>query len=196
MILMGLGDEATLAKLNNHPRNVESTMRVLVLFIVAQLIAGAETLADEVPLSLSSCLPTTSEHKFDPDTCSLVHRLPPPLKQDIKVTDCYFLPGYIHTGAFALMKCSVSNNSSEAVESIKYAICYMVDGEEKPLLEAGSLHGPIGFSTANILGNLQPGETRILGFAGEGLPEGTDARSITSMIEVLGVRVPDSFALR
>ena len=85
--------------------------------------------------------------------------------------------------------------SPEAIESIKYGVRYIEKGGEVPVAEAG-FQGTNRFSTANIPGNLQPGEMRVLGFVGPALPESGNATLVVPMIDVLGVRAPGGFALR
>ena len=151
--------------------------------------------ADVGPLSADACLPPISGNPDDPDKCILTYHSPPPLRQDVEITDCSFLAGEVGEGEFKLLYCSVSNKSPEAIESIRYGVRYLEKGRETPLVEAG-FQGPNLFKTSNIPGNLQPGEIRILGFAGPGLPENGKEALIVPMLEVLGVRVPGSAAER
>lgn len=150
-------------------------------------------------MSLAACLPPIAGNTYDPDKCSLTYRPPPPLAQDVKITDCSFvsrnfLPGALREGA-TLIQCSVFNGSHEAIESIRYGVRYMEDGRKTPLLEAG-FQGPARFSTRNISGGLQPGEKSRFPFAAPGLPKGVDAAHVVPVIEVLGVHVPGSLGLR
>jgi hypothetical protein len=151
--------------------------------------------ADVGPLSVDACLPPISGNAHDPDECILTYHPLPPLRQDVEITDCSFLAGEVGEGEFKLLYCYVSNKSPEAIESINYGVRYLENGRETPLVEAG-FQGPSRFGTPNIPGNLQPGETRILGFVGPRLPESGKEALIVPMLEVLGVRVPGSAAFR
>lgn len=165
------------------------------LVIAALLAIPLPALADEVATSLAGCLPTTSRTTYDPDRCSLTYRPPPPLKQDVEIGDCSFLPGWVRGGEATLMACDVFNGSREAIESMNYGVRYMENGRKTPLLEAG-FQGPIIFGTASIPGDLQPGESRVLMLAGPGLPTGSDPARVIPVIEILDVRVQGSLAPR
>jgi hypothetical protein len=165
------------------------------LILICLAAPSLPAFADVGTLSAAACLPPISGNAHDPDTCILTYHPPPALRQDVEITDCSFLAGELGEGELKLLYCSVSNNSPEAIESIRYGVRYLEDGRETPLVEAG-FQGPSLFRTSNIPGNLQPGETRILGFAGPGLPESEKEALIVPMLEVLGVRVPGSAAFR
>lgn len=139
--------------------------------------------------------PPIPGNSYDPDACVLTYHPPPSLRQDVEITDCSFLAGEVGEGELKLLYCSVSNKSPEAIESIRYGVRYLEKGRETPLVEAG-FQGQSLFGTPNIPGNLQPGETRILGFAGPKLPESGKEALIVPMIEVLGVSVPGSAGFR
>ncbi|NHF72445.1 hypothetical protein [Paracoccus xiamenensis] len=169
-------------------------MRAALIFICLAA-PSLPAFADVAPLSAAACLPPIPGNAYDPDKCVLAYHPPPSLKQDVEITDCSFLAGEMGDGRFKLLYCSIFNKSSEAIESIRYGVRYLEKGRETPLVQAG-FQGPNLFKTANIPGDLQPGEARVLLFAGPGLPESGEEALIVPMIEVLGVRVPGSFALR
>lgn len=191
-----LTDLINSAKARNaiHNRIAGTDMRAVFLI---SFVFSLPAFADEGTRSLSGCLPSIADKKYEPAKCILGYQQPPPLKQDIKVTACAFLGGEesARDNAFRLMNCSVTNGSKEPIEMIRYGIRYVEEGAAAPLLEGG-FDGPISFSTANINGTLQPGETRIIGFAGPGLPQSTANTPIIPTIEVLGARTPGSYALR
>lgn len=169
-------------------------MRAALIFLCLAA-HSLPSFADVAPLSADACLPPIAGNTYDTDKCSLTYHPPPSLRQDVEITDCSFLASELGEGGLKLLHCSVSNKSPEAIESIRYGVRYLENGRETPLLEAG-FQGPNLFGTSNIPGNLQPDETRILVFAGPGLPESGKGSLIVPMLEVLGVRVPGSAVFR
>jgi len=98
-------------------------------------------------------------------------------------------------GDFRLFQCSVLNEAEEAIESFRYRVQYFGPGDNLPLAEGG-FEETLRFSTANIVGSLQPGEQLTMNFVGPDIPIGTHPSLVEITIEVVGVYVPSSRRLR
>lgn len=147
--------------------------------------------------SFATCLPPTSESEDTAEDCALTYRPPPPLGQSIDVSECRFLPEQAEAlgQVFLTMLCAISNRSEERVGFFKYGVRYMETGSSTVLVEVG-FEGEQRFSTALMVPVLQSHETRSLRLVAPDLPIGTDASEVDIFVEVLGVRVLGSRALR
>ena len=166
------------------------------IFFYLFLSLPASVSGESLP-SFEACLPPIGANDQEAGECSLTYQPPPLLRQAIKVDDCSFQPGQAvakGTG-YKFLYCSAFNDTDEPIESIQYGIRYFETGESTPLTEAGFGQTHI-FRTANITGHLKPGETRQLGFVGPAIPIDSDALTLDIQIEVLGVYVPGSRAIR
>lgn len=175
--------------------SIWSLVRVILLALI--LAPASPGLAQTAPPSITGCFPPTVGGEGGSDDCSLTHRPPSPLRQDIHVTDCSFLPGQssFRETRYKLMLCSVLNGSKEPVESFRYGVRYF-SSPSNLLLAEGGFKETNRFSTANIDGGLRPGEERLINFLGPALPDQIDARPIKVVVEVIGVYVPGSRMLR
>lgn len=155
------------------------------------------TWAENSTPSLAACLPPISGSEVNAEDCPLTYRPPPPLGQSIFVSECRFLPERAEAlgQVFLTMQCAISNRSEERVAFFKYGVRYLELGSSTVLAEVGFV-GEQRFSTANLVPVLQPQETRSLRLVAPDLPTGTDETEVEIFVEVLGVSVPGSRALR
>jgi hypothetical protein len=161
-------------------------------------LATSSPASAQIPsLDISACLPPVADAETDKEDCSLTYKPPPPLRQDVLVSDCALLPGKSTTQdrSFRLLQCSVVNDAEEAVQSFRYGVRYFGPDDDLPLAEGG-FEETLRFSTGNIAGNLQPGEQRTMDFTGPDIPVGTNTFTLEIAIEVLGVYAPGSRRLR
>lgn len=180
----------------NYMRSAERV--VPAIFLTGLFLTLASSVFAQSPLpSFTGCLPPTAGDQEDASECSLTYRPPPSLKQDIRVSECQFIPSKVEAdkASYQLMNCSVSNGSNEPIESFRYGIRYFDQISQVLLAEVG-FEELRRFSTANIEGDLQPGEKRLLSFIGPEVPLGTDHSRMDVVVEVIGVYVPRSRMLR
>ena len=168
-----------------------------IVYLILALAISSPATAQSLSQDISGCLPPVAGAETDEEDCSLKYKPPPPLRQDILVSGCVFLPGKSTSqdSSFRFLQCLVVNEAEEAVESFRYGVRYFGPDNDLPLAEGG-FEEIRRFSTANIAGNLQPGEQRTMNFIGPDIPIGTHALQIEIAIEVVGVYVPGSRRLR
>jgi len=167
------------------------------IFLIFSLASSSSTLAQSSSQDFSGCLPPLAGVQSNGEDCSLTYTAPPLLRQDILVTGCSFLPGQFSTqeNNFKGFQCSVVNETQEHIESFRYGVRYFSSSRDLPLAEGG-FEETQRFSTANINGNLQPGEQRAMNFVGPNVPIENHAHETEIVVEVIGVYVPGSRRLR
>ena len=145
------------------------------------------------PDSITHCLPPSSGTDDKPEKCSLHYSPPPLLRQNVEVYDCSILS--YDTGIGTFLDCLVYNGSDEAVESINYGVRFLELRRKEPWVEAG-FEGPLRYTTGNIQGDIQPGETLALLLVGPAIPQRADPIRIVPSVTVLSVRIPGSMLPR